>query len=294
MRKFLDKVFGGLKISWPVVIIMAVAFGVYTALMAMFVPDGNSFHDIAATAEAWMLPAIIIIVNSKKPLEAALKTFVFFLISQPLVYLIEVPFNSMGWGLFGYYRFWFIVTLFTFPGAFLGWYIKKDKFYSGIILSIMLALLVWTGVGYARGLAENFPNHLLSMIYCFGIVPVLIFGIFKKKEPRIVAAVISVVVLVLAVVIDGQQADMFETYQNGFVEENNIVLVGEPYVSAWSGTANGNVEIINAGDGMYSYKISGAKSGHYYFTISDSENSYDFEYYYDPGLKTVVVDRVRN
>ena len=107
--------------SWPVVIAMAVALGVWTALMAMLVPDGNSFHDIAVTAEWWVLPAIIIIVNCKKPWEAALKVFAFFLVSQPLVYLIQVPFNSMGWGLFQYYPYWFKITLLTLPGGFIGW-----------------------------------------------------------------------------------------------------------------------------------------------------------------------------
>ena len=127
MKKFLQKLFGGINLTWPKLIIFAVIMGIYTALMAMLVPDGNSFHDIAVTMEWWVLPAILIIVNCKKPLEAALKTFVFFLISQPLVYLIQVPFNGMGWGLFGYYPFWFKVTLLTFPAAFIGWYMKKDK-----------------------------------------------------------------------------------------------------------------------------------------------------------------------
>ena len=84
-KKFCKKLFGGLKMSWPAVIIFAVIMGIYTALMAMFVPDSNSFHDIAVTVEWWVLPAILVIVNCKKPLEAALKTFVFFLFAVPEV-----------------------------------------------------------------------------------------------------------------------------------------------------------------------------------------------------------------
>ena len=127
MKKILKKLFGGLNITWPKLIIFSIIMGIYTALMAMCVPDGNSFHDIAVTPEWWVLPAIIIIVNSKKPLEAALKTFVFFLISQPIVYLIQVPFSQLGWGLFNYYPFWFNITIATFPGAFIGWFIKKRQ-----------------------------------------------------------------------------------------------------------------------------------------------------------------------
>lgn len=63
---------------------------------------------------------LIIMANCQKPLESACKTFVFFLISQPLIYLLQVPFSSMGWGLFGYYWNWFIWTLLTFPMAFVG------------------------------------------------------------------------------------------------------------------------------------------------------------------------------
>lgn len=77
----LKKVFGGLKMTWPVVLIFAVLAGVITALIAMFVPDENSLHEVAVSVEAWILFAILIIVNCDKPLEAACKTFVFFLIS---------------------------------------------------------------------------------------------------------------------------------------------------------------------------------------------------------------------
>ena len=132
-----DKLFGGIKMTWAKVILFAVAAGIYTALMAIFVPHSNSFHDIAVNMEGWILPALIIITNCEKPLEAAFKTFVFFLISQPLVYLIQVPFNDLGWELFRYYGFWFIMTIRTFPGAFIGWYIKKDNILSGFILSVM-------------------------------------------------------------------------------------------------------------------------------------------------------------
>ena len=67
-------------------------------------PEGNSFRQIAVTFEAWIVLAIIVVVNCDTPLEAACKTFVYFLISQPLVYLVQVPFHSLGFRLFMYYR----------------------------------------------------------------------------------------------------------------------------------------------------------------------------------------------
>ena len=275
--------------TWTTVIIFATIMGVYTALMAMLVPDGNSFHDIAVMPEWWVLPAIIIIVNTKKPLEAALKTFVFFLISQPLVYLIQVPFNEMGWGLFGYYKYWFMITLLTFPGGFIGWYVKKDKWYSGLILSVMTVYLVFMGFNYASGFRESFPNHLLTTIYCFGIIPVFIFGIFKNKSPRIVTAIITLVAFIIMLVI-GFLAKPFEAYTNSFIEDNDIVFVGEPYVSHYSGGGKGNAEIVMK-EPPYSFKLTGEGNNIYIFSVSDDENTYDFEYYFDKELNTVIVKK---
>lgn len=294
MNKILHKIFGGINVTWPRLISFAVIMGVYTALMAMLVPDGNSFHDIAVTPEWWVLPAILIIVNCKTPVDAALKVFVFFLISQPLVYLIQVPFNSMGWALFGYYRYWFMITLLTLPGGFVGWFVKKDKWYSGLILSVMAVLLVTTGVNYAWGLADNFPNHLLSIIYCFGIIPVFIFGIFKDKWPRIITAVASVVtVLVMVFAIKGNIGASFETYNDTFLNENGITLVGEPYISAYSSFTggDGDVEIVQCNDGCM-IKLKGVQGGRYNFTISDDTNDYSFEYYFDKDTNSVVINKL--
>ena len=275
--------------TWKTVIIFAIVMGGYTALMAMLVPDGNSFHDIAVMPEWWVLPAIIIIVNSKKPLESALKTFVFFLISQPLVYLVQVPFSSMGWELFGYYRYWFMITLLTFPGGFIGWYIKKDKWYSGLILSVITVFLVFMGFNYASSFKESFPNHLLTTIYCFGIIPVFIFGLFKNKWPRIVATAITLVALIIMLII-GFIAKPFETYTNSFIEDNDIVFIGEPYISHYTGKGKGNVEIVMK-EPPYSFKLTGEGNNIYNFSVSDDENTYDFEYYCDKELNTVIVKK---
>ena len=61
--------------------------------------------------------AMYIILNCDSPLEAGKKTFIFFLISQPLIYLVQVPFSWLHWAIFVYYPTWGILTLFTFPGA---------------------------------------------------------------------------------------------------------------------------------------------------------------------------------
>jgi hypothetical protein len=124
--RLLERVYGGLNMSWLNVILYAVATAVVTAIF-LIVPvfKNTSFEFVGVTFEAWIFFAVILMANCKTPLESALKTFVFFLVSQPLIYLIQVPFSEMGWGLFGYYRTWFIWTLFTLPMAYIGWYIRK-------------------------------------------------------------------------------------------------------------------------------------------------------------------------
>ena len=222
MRGLLHKLFGGLNMTWPKVIIFAIAAGVYTAMMAMWVPASCSFHDIAATAEAWVPLALIIMLNCKSPLESALKTFVFFLISQPLVYLIQIPFNDMGWDLFGYYRYWFMITLFTFPAAFIGWYVKKNNLLAALILSPILVLLVFHGVGYVITLRNEFPHHLISAIYCFGIIPVLVLGIFADRKPILLSFAVSLAAIIA----------LFILKWNGSGSEflsGNVLLASETY-----------------------------------------------------------------
>ena len=290
----LHELFGDLNITWLKLIIFAVIMGIYTALMAMLVPDGNSFHDIAVTPEWWVLPAILIIVNCKTPLDAALKVFVFFLISQPLVYLIQVPFNQMGWSLFQYYPYWFKITLITFPAGFIGWYMKKDQWYSGLILSSMTVLLAFVGINFIRGFEDTFPNHLITVIYCFVIIPVFIFGIFKKWQPRLTAAIITIVAtIILAITTTGLAK--YETYVNSYESETGKSVTfqfqGDPFVSSWSGPGEGNVEIIDAGDLGYTLKISGIGDGLYHFTITDAtDTDYNFRYHFDQSKNTLILE----
>ena len=119
-KRLTAKLYGGINLTWFKVILFAVGTAVLTTIF-LVVPifKDTSFMRMGETLEAWIFFAIIIIANSKSPLESALKTFVFFLISQPLIYLLQVPFSWQGWGLFQYYKHWFILTLCTFPAAFL-------------------------------------------------------------------------------------------------------------------------------------------------------------------------------
>ena len=100
----MKKLFGEIDLTWKKLIIFAIITAIYTATMAILpITADTSFRDIAATPEWWILFGVIIISNSKSPKDSALKCFVFFLISQPLIYLLQVPFSWQGWHLFSFY-----------------------------------------------------------------------------------------------------------------------------------------------------------------------------------------------
>lgn len=101
----MKKIFGGINLTWPKVIIMAIVLGIYTAIMAMLpIVNDTSFSDLTVTFEVWILFGIFIIMNSKSPKDSAFKCFVFFLISQPLVYLIQDVVNKSNLFI-TYYRY---------------------------------------------------------------------------------------------------------------------------------------------------------------------------------------------
>ena len=198
----MKKLFGGLNLTWPKIIVMAVLAGAYTALMALLpAAKDTSFADISISFEVWILFGILIITNSKTPVESALKCFVFFLISQPLVYLIQVPFSEMGWGIFVYYPPWFYWTLFTLVMGFVGWYMRKEKWWSLLILGAMLVLLAYHYSGFLRESISFFPNHLLSAVFCAVTMIVYPLGVFEKKPLRVAGVIVSVVLLVAATVL---------------------------------------------------------------------------------------------
>ncbi len=288
----MKKLFGGINLTWKKLIIFAIIAGAYTALMALLpITKDTSFRDIAIMFEWWILFGIVIIANSKSPLDSALKCFVFFLISQPLVYLIQVPFSSMGWSLFGYYRYWFYWTLATIPMGYIGYYIKKKNWLSVLILSPMLVILVFLGFGYINRAIESFPHHLLSGISCFLIIIVVVLNLFDYKKYKLVSLGIALVALIAIIILrGGVGGSKYETYRN--IDNLGITLVGKVEVISFTAqNKEGNVKVVDTDKDIHTLLISGWDSGKYYFTIQDEENNqYDFEYYYDEGQKTILLN----
>ena len=187
MRKYL----GEWNMNWKKVIAFAVLTGVYTAAVNL-IPAlyQTSFQDIAINPEAWLLFAMLIIMNCETRWEAVTKTFVFFLISQPLIYLIEAVFGPQGFGVFRYYGYWFKITLLTIPGAAIAYQVKRKGILGALALSVAVAFLGVMAVTYYRSLRVEFPHHLLSLIFCLALAVGLIFLCIDTKKMKILSGAI--------------------------------------------------------------------------------------------------------
>lgn len=190
-KNILDKLFGGINLTWPKLIISAIVIGVLVGII-MCIPaiENTPLTDIGAIMYWWVLFGVIIITNSKSNVDSALKCFIFFLISQPLIYLVEVPFKEMGWGLFGYWRnIWLWWTLATIPMGYIGYWIKKQKIYSAFILAPALVLVALEG---ASGFTEK--DSILRSVFCAVILIALLLGVLKSWKLRGISAVVAIVV----------------------------------------------------------------------------------------------------
>ncbi len=289
----MKKLFGGINITWKKLILFAVISAIYTSIMAIIpITKDTSFRDIAVNLEWWILFGIIIISNSKSPKDSALKCFVFFLISQPLIYLIQVPFSSMGWGLFSYYKYWFIWTICTLPMGFIGYYINKKNALSMIILLPMLILLAYIGLGYFTEMMNGFPHHLLSFIFCFLIIIIIVLNLFDKAMLKIISLGIVLLFSIVYVVLKGGIIETeYDTYKS--LDDYNITFVGKIKVLDYSGTDKGNVEVAASSDEIHSLRITGKRDGKYTFTITDdSKKEYKFKYYYSNDTKEIILEKV--
>ncbi|MBO4265358.1 MAG: hypothetical protein J5922_04705 [Clostridia bacterium] len=197
----LKKLFGGISLSWRKIIIFALASGIYTALAAI-IPQlkETSFHAIAVTFEVWIFFGIIIIMNSKSNIDSALKCFVFFLISQPLVYLLQAPISSLGWDLFGYYKYWFVWTVFCLPMGYIGYYIKKDKWWGYLILLPMIALTASSYYEYLSYFTFCYPYYLLISVFCAAAMLIYPNVLFNSKKIKITGTLISTVLITVITV----------------------------------------------------------------------------------------------
>ena len=203
--------FGGIDLNWKKLIIFAIIAGVYTGVMAMLpIAKDTSFADITISFEVWILFGIFIIMNSKSAKDSALKCFVFFLISQPLVYLIQDIINHSNLFL-TYYRFWIVWTILTIPMGFIGYYMKKDKWWGLAILTPMLIFLGTHYYGFLNQTIYSFPYHFLSTLFCFITMLLYPICIFNNKKVKIVGVVISTLIIIVMTIMAITSKNVYNT-----------------------------------------------------------------------------------
>jgi hypothetical protein len=182
-----------LNMSWRNVLLLAVGAGLYTGLINQ-VPalQNTSFTDIAVTYEVWVVFAILIAVRCRTALESAGKIFCFFLISQPLCFLAEIPMIGSAQAYY-YFQLWLPKILLTFPGGFAAFYLQKDNLVGALLAAAAAAFEAVFLAGYGLGLLFNFPRHLLTVLFCLVTILCLIVLQTGRKSFRILIAAAALV-----------------------------------------------------------------------------------------------------
>lgn len=196
MMNKLEALFLRTKMTWKTVLLLALGCGVAVGLL--MVPQALAFTSLqqpGISFEFWIFMALLIILNCEKPWEAGVKTFVFFLISQPLIYLVQVPFSPWHWDLLRYYPRWGLITLLTLPGAALGWYVRKEKWYSVLLLAALNVILCLELPSSVRALAEGFPRYLLSTAFIVFELVFFTLLLFNNKKLRALSFALTLVLL---------------------------------------------------------------------------------------------------
>ena len=270
LRRFTDKLYGGINLTWLGVILYAVGTAVLTTIF-LVVPifKDTSFMRMGETLEAWVFFAVIIIANAKSPLDSALKTFVFFLISQPLIYLLQVPFTWQGWGIFQYYKHWFILTLCTFPAAFIGWYIRKKNWLSLLILMPVLILLAYICEDGLKHVIHQFPHLLIMVVFCILQVLLYLYAFTEKVSQKIIGVLVPIAVISVMLLMP-KNVDFSSSQflpDNPVLTENAAVTVDDTGIAdiSISSTGEDSTVLIR----VHAY-------GDTSFTISDGDKEFQY------------------
>ena len=273
MMEKLRKFFFEQDMSWKKVIIMALVSALVTGVICIIpAVTGTSIGDIGVNFDVWILIAIVIIANCHSWKEAALKTVVFFLISQPLIYLIQVPFKSEGFGIFRHYIFWFEVTVLTVPGAIVAYQIKRKDWISTIVLSVATGFLGYMASQYIWNVVANFPRHLLSLLFCLIVSFVMIFVFLEDKTKRIVAIGITLLVLVVSLII---------TKPNS---KETIIIDGDNWTYVID---NEDIISVDYENGVAS--ITSLKDGSTYLTFTNDDGEM-LEYYVTVSNGSIIIN----
>ena len=119
-----------------------------------------------------------------------------FLISQPLVYLVQDIINRSNLFM-TYYKFWVVWTIACLPMGYIGYYMKKDKYWGLAILTPVLVLLGFMLNKYLSETLFFFPRHLLTTIFCITTLILYPLVIFKDRKLKTIGSIISSLIVVI-------------------------------------------------------------------------------------------------
>ena len=287
MLEKVKKLFGGIDLSFKKLIIFAVIAGLYTGIMAMLpIAKDTSFADITISFEVWILFGIFIIMNSKSAIDSALKCFVFFLISQPLVYLIQDVINHSNLFL-TYYRFWIAWTIATFPMGFIGYFMKKDKWWGLVILTPILIFLGLHYSGFLNQTIYSFPYHLLSTVFCFITLLLYPICIFNNKKVKTAGIIISSLIILAMTIITfinktgynttilvngGEAGAVFDDSYNVYLEDSKY---GKVYIEYDESLEDYKINAEFKRSGKTNVIIEDSNGNREVYEIDIKRNSYD-------------------
>ena len=267
------------QLTWKRTIIFAILAGIYTGIVAAIPAlEDTSFQDISISFEWWILFGILIIMNSTSPLDAELKCFVFFLISQPLVYLVQVPFNPLGFGLFRYYKRWLIWTFLTLPMGYAGYQMKKGGWPALLILSPMLLLLGGHIHHFMQEAFSFFPHHLLSLLFCIATMFLYVHKIVSGKAARKAGFALSTGVLAACLVLTFARGPL--RYETTLLYSDEELYFDDSYRVTLTEDAYGEVAIEKEefdGEAVYCITASFQKTGETTLILENEENRHSFE-----------------
>ena len=212
------------------------------------------------------------------------KTFAFFLISQPLIYLLQVPFTWQGWGIFQYYKHWFILTLCTFPAAYIGWYIRKKNWLSLLILMPVLILLAYLCEDGLKHVIHQFPSLLIMVVFCILQILIYLYAFTEKLPQRLVGVLVPIAVIAVMLLMP-KNVDFSSSQflpDNPVLTENAEVAVDDTGIAdiSVSGTGEDSTVLIQA----HAY-------GDTSFTIKDGDKEYQYNLrIYEDDLGTSQID----
>ena len=243
-----NKLFSDINMNWTKVIVFAITSAIYTALVTLIpLINKTSLADIGVYLDLWFLFALIIIMNCENAKQACIKCFVFFLISQPLIYLLQVPFVLDGFKIFRYYPRWFVYTLLTVPMSLIAYQIKKQNLLSAIIISFVSIYMGYQAVIYLKMTIANFPFHILSAIACILLSLLFSFSLIKNKKYRLIPITLMIIAFLVSSFInnlwvkDGYyEVELGNGNWTSFNENEDIVSISiENNVATFKTESNG-------------------------------------------------------